>query len=116
MPELPEVETIAVGVNERIRGSRIVSAWTSSKIEPFKTPAAEMQEKLAGKRILGVRRVGKHIVFDLVDASRRSREPKPEAQWIVHLGMTGRLLVCPADALLAPHTHVILGLGSNREL
>ena len=116
MPELPEVETIAVGVNERIGGSRIVSVWTGSKIEPFKTPAAEMQEKLAGKKILGVRRVGKHIVFDLVDASRRSQEPKPEAQWIVHLGMTGRLLVCPADAPLAPHTHVILGLGSNREL
>ena len=65
MPELPEVETIAVGVNERIRGSRIVSVWTGSKIEPFKTAAAEMQEKLAGKKILGVRRVGKHIVFDL---------------------------------------------------
>jgi formamidopyrimidine-DNA glycosylase len=116
MPELPEVETIAVGVNERIRGSRIVSVSVSSKIEPFKTPAADMQEQLAGKRILGVRRVGKHIVFDLADARRRSTEPKPDAQWIVHLGMTGRLLVCAADAPAAPHTHVTLDLGSKREL
>jgi formamidopyrimidine-DNA glycosylase len=118
MPELPEVETIAVGVNERIRGSKIVSAWMSSKIEPFKTPAAEMQEQLAGKKILGVRRVGKHIVFDLTDAKRRSSaaEVKPEAQWIVHLGMTGRLLVCSADAPRAVHTHVVLDLGSDREL
>ena len=68
MPELPEVETIAVGVNERVRGSRIVSVSVSSKIEPFKTPAADMQEQLAGKTILGVRRVGKHIVFDLASA------------------------------------------------
>jgi formamidopyrimidine-DNA glycosylase len=116
MPELPEVETIAVGVNERIRGSRILSVWAGSKIEPFKTPAAEMQEQLAGKRILGVRRVGKHIVFDLVDAKRRGKAMSPEAHWIVHLGMTGRLLVCSADAPQAPHTHVTLDLGSNREL
>lgn len=116
MPELPEVETIAVGVNERIRGSRIVSVWVSSKTEPFKTPPAEMQEQLAGKKILGVRRVGKHIVFDLVDGKRRNKAAKPEVQWIVHLGMTGRLLVCSADAPQAAHTHVVLDLGSKREL
>jgi len=118
MPELPEVETIAVGVNERVRGSRIVSVSVSSKIEPFKTPSADMQEQLAGKTILGVRRVGKHIVFDLASAKRRPSSPptKPEAQWIVHLGMTGRLLVCSADAPRAAHTHVVLDLGSHREL
>jgi formamidopyrimidine-DNA glycosylase len=118
MPELPEVETIAVGVNERIRGSRIGSVWVGSKSEPFKTPASDMQEQLAGKKILGVRRVGKHIVFDLASARRRpsSKEIRPEAQWIVHLGMTGRLLVCSADAPRAAHTHVVLDLGSNREL
>jgi len=119
MPELPEVETIAVGVHERIRGSRIVSVSVSSKIEPFKTPSADMQEQLVGKTILGVRRVGKHIVFDLAGAKPRrpsSQPQKPEAQWIVHLGMTGRLLVCSADAPPAAHTHVVLKLGSNREL
>jgi formamidopyrimidine-DNA glycosylase len=118
MPELPEVETIAVGVNERIRGSRIVSVWVGSKTEPFKTPAGDMQEQLAGKRILTVRRVGKHIVFDLSGGRRRSatQDSKPDSQWIVHLGMTGRLLVCSADTPRPPHTHVVLDLGSNREL
>jgi formamidopyrimidine-DNA glycosylase len=43
-------------------------------------------------------------------------ESKPEAQWIVHLGMTGRLLVTTPDALLAPHTHARISLASGREL
>jgi formamidopyrimidine-DNA glycosylase len=43
-------------------------------------------------------------------------ESKPEAQWIVHLGMTGRLLVTAPDAPLAPHTHARLSLKSGREL
>jgi formamidopyrimidine-DNA glycosylase len=40
----------------------------------------------------------------------------PHAQWIVHLGMTGRLLVTSPDAPLAAHTHVRLSLASGREL
>jgi formamidopyrimidine-DNA glycosylase len=112
MPELPEVETIANGVDRRVRGDRIVSAWFSSYKEPFKTPAGEMAAALAGLRIGHVYRVGKHIVVDLTAKSGR----KVTAQWIVHLGMTGRLLVCSADVALAPHTHAVLTLASGREL
>src|SRR5439155_10306728 len=39
-----------------------------------------------------------------------------QAQWIVHLGMTGSLLVCPPRSELARHTHAILRLASGREL
>ena len=38
------------------------------------------------------------------------------AQWIVHLGMTGRMLVCPPDAEMAKHTHAVAKLASGREL
>jgi formamidopyrimidine-DNA glycosylase len=44
------------------------------------------------------------------------RDDPPTAQWIVHLGMTGRLLVTTPEASVAPHTHVRLTLGSGREL
>jgi formamidopyrimidine-DNA glycosylase len=37
MPELPEVETIARGVNLRARGRQIVSVWLGSKPEPFRS-------------------------------------------------------------------------------
>jgi formamidopyrimidine-DNA glycosylase len=112
MPELPEVETVANGVNARIRGQRIHSVWFSRHKEPFKTPPAEMADSLTGKRIERVYRIGKHIVFDLV--SRHGEAPA--LQWIVHLGMTGRLLVSASDVPVPAHTHAILQLDSNREL
>lgn len=117
MPELPEVETIANGVHRRIHGDTILSAWLSSAREPFKTPPDEMASALAGLRIQRVRRVGKHIVFDLAPASQPSSARTPRThQWLVHLGMTGRLLVADPAVPLPPHTHAILRLASGREL
>src|SRR5271170_5561643 len=113
MPELPEVETVASGVNERVRGQRIESVWLSSKPQTFKTPPEQLAEQLKGRRIERVRRVGKHIVFDFQPT--RSREAA-DIQWVVHLGMTGRLLVCAPNVPIAPHTHAVLGLSSGQEL
>ena len=116
MPELPEVETIARGVHERLHGDRIEAAWFSKKPEPFKTPPRLMARELAGRRIDRVFRVGKHIVFDLTDAPATESLPTQELQWIVHLGMTGRLLVADPDTPVPPHTQAILHLASGREL
>jgi formamidopyrimidine-DNA glycosylase len=133
MPELPEVETIARGLNSRVAGDVIESVWLGSKPEPLKSPAREMVAALESKRIAGVRRVGKHIVFDLENGGRAgtakktkvrskpalARTPAPTsstAQWIVHLGMTGRMLVCPPEEEIAKHTHAIAKLASGREL
>lgn len=118
MPELPEVETIANGVDRRVRGDSIVSAWFSNYKEPFKTPPGDMAAALTGLRIDRVYRVGKHIVVDLgAKAKRSTRKPGSiQAQWIVHLGMTGRLLVSAAEVPLPPHTHAVLHLASGREL
>jgi formamidopyrimidine-DNA glycosylase len=119
MPELPEVETIARGVNQRLRGDRIVEAWFGSHKEPFKTTPARQAKGLEGRTILAVHRTGKHIVCELGAACGSllvELEANPTAQWIVHLGMTGRLLVTSPDAPLAPHTHARLTLASGREL
>jgi formamidopyrimidine-DNA glycosylase len=110
MPELPEVETIARGVDERLRGDRIETTWFSGKPEPFKSSPQLMAKELPGRRIERVHRVGKHIVFDLEDGK------VPGLQWIVHLGMTGRLLVAEAETPIPPHTHGVLHLASGREL
>src|SRR4051812_29132920 len=123
MPELPEVETVARGVDARVRGDRIVEAWFASHREPFKNPAARQARGLAGRVILGVHRTGKHIVCELSapgaqssPAAQLSAAQLPAAQWIVHLGMTGRLLVTTPDAPVARHTHARLTLASGREL
>src|ERR1039458_2832943 len=120
MPELPEVETIARGVHERVRGDRIVQAWFGSHRQPFKTPPARQAKGLEGRAILAVHRAGKHIVCELGLAvsglGAGGPDGAPQAQWIVHLGMTGRLLVTTPEGPVAPHTHARLSLASGREL
>ena len=140
MPELPEVETVARSLDKRVAGDVIESVWLGSKPEPLKSPAAEIVAALQSKRIASVRRVGKHIVFDLetssvgrppsaIKAGRQGRSKKSRpadksvrptqhrpAQWIVHLGMTGRMLVCDPAAEIEKHTHAIASLASGREV
>ncbi len=110
VPELPEVETVANGVNTRVRGQRILRVWTSGKPQTFKSPEAKIVDALTGATIERVRRVGKSIVFDL------TRAKKHAPQFLVHLGMTGRLLVSQADVPLPPHTHAVLTLADRREI
>jgi formamidopyrimidine-DNA glycosylase len=153
MPELPEVETIARGLAMRVSGDVIESIWLGEKPEPLKSPAPEIAAALENTRILTVRRMGKHIVFDLESArvartlpsagsgqalsakgrkaksSRAGSKATPRAgepadatflpirsQFIVHLGMTGRLQVCEPQSEIAKHTHAIAKLASGREL
>lgn len=125
MPELPEVETIARGLDKRVSGDTIDSVWIGPRKQPLKSSAAEIASTLEGRKIVRVHRAGKHIVIDLEgDRSRgrktrqarsRRREDGP-AQWIVHLGMTGRLVVCEPAAEIAKHTHLVAKLTSGREL
>jgi formamidopyrimidine-DNA glycosylase len=160
MPELPEVETIARGLDKRVRGDVIESVWLGSKPEPLKSPATEIAKTLENAQITAVRRMGKHIVFDLEQdgasrnpqgrgkrgaglrparmttaAGRSARVTRRTAtiagesasathtratqngpQWIVHLGMTGHMLLCPPEADIEKHTHAIAKLASGREL
>jgi len=126
MPELPEVETIAQGLARRVTGDVIDSVWLGKKREPLKSSALAIATALEHSRITNIRRVGKHIVFDLErngvmgTGRRKARsgesKTKAPAQWIVHLGMTGRLQVCEPQSEIAKHTHAIAKLASGREL
>jgi len=146
VPELPEVETIARGLDKRVAGDGIESVWIGSRQQPLKSPANVIAATLEGTRILRVHRAGKHIVFDLERTRRkasraasRTNKRKPggrtetrqtaslqhsdsdtpdavTAQWIVHLGMTGRIVVCEPSAEIAKHTHLIAKFESGREL
>ena len=113
MPELPEVETVANGVHARIHGQTVVGVQTSNKPQTFKSPPEEIVETLTGSRIDRVHRVGKTIVIDL---TRSEDSGRAAAQFLVHLGMTGRLLVSTPETPVPAHTHAILTLGSGKEL
>jgi formamidopyrimidine-DNA glycosylase len=114
-----------------VTGDVIEYVWLGSKPEPLKSAASEIVATLECKRIAGVHRVGKHIVFDLENGGRasspvpqKSRQKSPQAraplpttaQWIVHLGMTGRMLVCKPGQAIEKHTHAVARLASGREL
>jgi len=130
VPELPEVETVANGVDARVRGRRVVSVWTSGKPQTFKSPENVIAETLTGARILRVHRVGKTIVMDVARSSHhkkqvlRLRAPRSaqddkstgDAQFLIHLGMTGRLLVSQPEVPLPKHTHAVLTLDDKREV
>ena len=109
MPELPEVETVANGVDERVRGQRIERVWTSGKPQTFKSAETEIAEVLTGARIERVRRVGKTVVMSVTRASG-------PAEFLIHLGMTGRLLVSAPEVVLPAHTHAVLSLSGGNEL
>ena len=122
MPELPEVETIARGLDKRVAGDVIESVWIGPKPEPLKSPAREIARTLEGARISSVHRVGKHIVLELANGGKPKgagkKQPKQTSttQWIVHLGMTGRLVVAEPELETAKHTHLVAKLSSGREL
>jgi formamidopyrimidine-DNA glycosylase len=114
MPELPEVETIANGLHARVHGQRIASVWTSGKPQTFKSPEAEIADALTGATIDSVRRVGKTIVMTV--ARSGSKKQQSPVEFLIHLGMTGRLLVSQPEVPLPTHTHAILSLADGREV
>jgi formamidopyrimidine-DNA glycosylase len=121
VPELPEVETTARSLHRQVAGDVIESVWIGDKTNLLKSPAEEIARTLKGSRIDGVRRVGKHIVIDIHrdragDRRRGTIQSTARAQWVVHLGMTGRMLVCDPAAERAKHTHLVAQMASGREL
>jgi formamidopyrimidine-DNA glycosylase len=96
MPELPEVETVVRSIAP-LAGRRILSA-------EFRCPRVlrggdpeRMSTALAGRRIASIKRHGKFILMSLQGGG----------YLIVHLGMTGRLLLGGDPG---KHTHAILTL------
>jgi formamidopyrimidine-DNA glycosylase len=110
MPELPEVETIVRGLQTVLPGRRIVGVRLG-KTDFIQDPTA-LEQHLPGSFIAAIRRYGKFIVFDLASSHRAP----PSQALLVHLGMTGRLIIFPQAAPIAPHTHVFFTLDDGREL
>ena len=106
MPELPEVETIARGLAKVVDGKTIdtVTVLLPRVVSP---DAKAFAADLTGDRIAAVGRRGKFVVFSL--ASGR--------QLVVHLRMTGRLIVQRAGATIPePYTNVLLRFSDGTRL
>ena len=94
MPELPEVQTVVDELGARLTGRVFAPGATFSWPRTAGYPdAASFADRLAGRRVSGVRRRAKYILIDLDDGDLL----------VVHLRMTGNLqFVVPGDP---PHPH-----------
>jgi formamidopyrimidine-DNA glycosylase len=113
MPELPEVETVARGLQKEVAGRRILSI-TIGKSD-FIDNAADVERELPGRIIREVRRYGKFLLLRLT-AAEKAEQQDDESALLVHLGMTGMLWPRPVSEPQLKHTHVVMLLDDGREL
>jgi formamidopyrimidine-DNA glycosylase len=110
MPELPEVETVARGLREVLLGRRVLGVRLG-KTDFIDDPTA-LEQDLPGGTFARIRRLGKFLLLDL----EPRKTPTEESSLLIHLGMTGKISVCPPETPVELHTHVFLALDDGREL
>lgn len=101
MPELPEVETVRQDILPFVKGRAIKNIEIIDPRNIKGIAPLQLKKKLVGERILDVERRAKYLLFRL--ASGR--------YFVVHLGMTGRLLFAPDD-----YVKIIFHLSGDRML
>jgi formamidopyrimidine-DNA glycosylase len=92
MPELPEVETVRRGLLTAMEGKTIEKVAVNRPDLRWPFPP-DMQARLQGRRILALRRRSKYILADLDSGE----------SLLIHLGMSGRMLV--SGAMLGDFVH-----------
>lgn len=109
MPELPEVEVVRRGIAEHVVG-RVIDAVAIThprSVRRHLEGAADLAARLAGLKVQSAERRGKFLwlTFD-----------EPELSLVVHLGMSGQMLVQPADAPVEKHAHIRADLSDGTQL
>lgn len=104
MPELPEVETTRRGLLPHLVGRAIRGVVVRNPNLRWPVPT-DLSRTLRGERVIGIRRRGKYLLFDC----RNGR-------LLVHLGMSGRLSLVPADRPPRAHDHVDVRLEGDETL
>lgn len=106
MPELPEVETIARGLRKPLVGREFTGIRVGWKNLIARPAVKEFKRRIVGQKILAVKRRGKYLVFALSGGG----------SLIIHLRMTGQLLIKNSGDELDRHDHLIFELDDGREL
>lgn len=106
MPELPEVETIKRIIEPQVRGLVIKKAAVRRPEVVAYPSADEFCGLLKGQTIFGVERRGKFLMIRLSGGDRM----------ILHLRMTGCLLLAPVGCPEEKHTHVVFYFDNGTEL
>ncbi|MGW0180138.1 bifunctional DNA-formamidopyrimidine glycosylase/DNA-(apurinic or apyrimidinic site) lyase [Nocardia sp. NPDC003345] len=114
MPELPEVEVVRRGLTEHLSGRTVESVTVTHprSVRRHIAGAADMAARLTGLTVAAAERRGKYLwlTFD-----EPGGDPADDAL-VVHLGMSGQMLVQPAGAPVEKHAHIRATLDDGREL
>lgn len=106
MPELPEVETVRSALASAIVGRSVVAVeGRRVQMRRLLDPPV-INRTMRGRTVDGVRRRGKFLLLDL----------DPPGTLLIHLGMSGRLLLVAADEEVLSHTHLVVDLDDGRHL
>lgn len=106
MPELPEVETIVIGLRELITGYTIENIIVREANLIAFPGVEDFKNELWEKTIKAVERRGKYILIEL----------NGNKTLVIHLRMTGRLLVKSRELEYDKHTHIIFQLDRDLDL
>ena len=106
MPELPEVETVRRVLRAQLPGARFGRSTVLSPEAAAHPGAEDFCRALEGRAVEEVERRGKFLVFRLGGGARL----------VVHLRMTGRVLLCPASYPPERHTRAVMAVSGGREL
>ncbi|WP_024806506.1 bifunctional DNA-formamidopyrimidine glycosylase/DNA-(apurinic or apyrimidinic site) lyase [Nocardia sp. BMG51109] len=109
MPELPEVEVVRRGLAEHVVGGVIESVTVKHprSVRRHLPGGDDLAAQLAGLRVESARRRGKFLWLTFDD---------PDLALVVHLGMSGQMLVRSADAPVEKHAHIVATLSSGVQL
>jgi formamidopyrimidine-DNA glycosylase len=114
VPELPEVETVRLGLNAATCGKAIANTEILLARTVAYPSLSQFEAGLQGTQILTWTRRGKYLLAHLVRPDSKVTQP---AGWLgVHLRMTGQLLWMPDSASLSKHTRVRLLFEGDQEL
>ena len=103
MPELPEVETVRRGIAAQVVGRRVTRVEVGRERTVRRTSRQALIDGLTGATITAAHRRGKYLLCPLDTGD----------ELMVHLRMSGRLLVAAAGTDRPPHTHVVLHLAGR---
>lgn len=108
MPELPEVEVVRLGLAPRLLERRFVRLTAGEKALRRQSPVQELEHWLLGRKLTDLSRRGKYLVFALEGG----------VTLLVHLGMTGHLLLGSESKPLPQldHIHLVFHLDNGLEL
>jgi formamidopyrimidine-DNA glycosylase len=105
MPELPEVETVRRGLQQHLVGRRIESVEVGRERSVRRTSREAVIAGLTDTVVLGADRRGKYLLLPLDSGDTA----------MLHLRMSGQVLLAAAGAPRPAHTHVVLHLDDGHE-